>query len=399
MSDGRLPVRPNLDQLKHQAKDLLREMKRERANAKLSDAQFALARRYGVVSWPRLALACRLTDAIWRDDVNAVRALVTKHPPLLHEMARGTEKCSWGPPMTYAANLGRDRIIEMLRALGANDFTSALARALLQGKIDTARLLEKLGARPPRGAAVGCAEALNDRGLAYVLDFGGDLSDGDGNPLATVAMTLETYTRRPDGKHRCLELLAAHGVALPDTAAMAIHRGRIDLLEELLRRDPNLLTTTLRYQDIYPLQLGCHADESLGLHGTPLIGATLLHMCVDYDEIDIARWLLDRGMPVDVRADVDSDGFGGHTALFGCVVSYPHLNKRQQDASFARLLLDRGADPNARASLGKRVRFGDDESLHEYRDVTPLAWGERFHARELVSAAAMRSITERGGHT
>jgi hypothetical protein len=49
--------------------------------------------------------------------------------------------------------------------------------------------------------------------------------------------------------------------------------------------------------------------------------------------------------------------------------------------------------------LGKRVRFGDDESLHEYRDVTPLAWGERFHARELVSAAAMRSITERGGHT
>jgi hypothetical protein len=104
-------------------------------------------------------------------------------------------------------------------------------------------------------------------------------------------------------------------------------------------------------------------------------------------------------MPVDVRADVDSDGFGGHTALFGCVVSYPHLNKRQQDASFARLLLDRGADPNARASLGKRVRFGDDESLHEYRDVTPLAWGERFHGRELVSAAAMRSITERGGHT
>src|SRR5205823_3264305 len=111
---------------------------------------------------------------------------------------------------------------------------------LLQGQIETARLLEKLGARPPRGAAIGCAEALNDRGMKYVLDYGGDLAD-DRHPLAAVAMTLETYSRNPDGKHRCFELFAARGVELPDTAAMAIHRGRIDLLEQLLQRDPALL--------------------------------------------------------------------------------------------------------------------------------------------------------------
>ena len=46
--------------------------------------------------------------AIWRDDVERVRALVTKHPHLLHEMARGTKECNWGPPMSYAANLGRE---------------------------------------------------------------------------------------------------------------------------------------------------------------------------------------------------------------------------------------------------------------------------------------------------
>jgi len=103
-------------------------------------------------------------------------------------------------------------------------------------------------------------------------------------------------------------------------------------------------------QEIFPPELGCHADESLGLVGTPLVGATLLHMCVDYDEIEIARWLLDRGLPVDARADVDAGGFGGHTALFGCVVSMPHTNGRQKEAAFARLPLDRGADPNARAS-------------------------------------------------
>ncbi len=67
---------------------------------------------------------------------------------------------------------------------------------------------------------------------------------------------------------------------------------------------------------------GCH-DEIQATHGTPLAGATLLHMCADYDEIEIARWLLDRGMNVDEPATVDAEGFGGHTALFATVVSQP----------------------------------------------------------------------------
>jgi hypothetical protein len=36
--------------------------------------------------------------------------------------------------------------------------------------------------------------------------------------------------------------------------------------------------------------------------------------------------------------------------------------------------------------------------MHEYRDVTPLSWGERFHRRVFVSETAMRLIAERGGH-
>src|SRR5215831_14996415 len=126
MSERHLPVHPNLDQLKHQAKDLLPDLKRERPDAKLADAQFALARSYGVASWPRLVLACRLVDAIWRDDAGAVRELVTKHPELLHEMARGTKACNWGPPLSYAANLGRDNIIATLSALGSTDLTQAM---------------------------------------------------------------------------------------------------------------------------------------------------------------------------------------------------------------------------------------------------------------------------------
>jgi hypothetical protein len=63
----------------------------------------------------------------------------------------------------------------------------------------------------------------------------------------------------------------------------------------------------------------------------------------------------------------------------------------------ARLLLDSGANPNARASIRKGLAFARDKSVHEYRDVTPLGWGLRFHDQSYVSQAAMRLIAERGG--
>jgi hypothetical protein len=127
-------------------------------------------------------------------------------------------------------------------------------------------------------------------------------------------------------------------------------------------------------------------------------------MAVDYDELEIARWLLAHGMDVDLRAAVDGDGFGGHTALFSTVVSQPnfwmnHLGKPPA-APFTQLLLDHGANPNARASLRKQLHPGyGPDTMHEYRNVTPLAWGERFHRRIFVSEVAMGLIAERGGHS
>jgi hypothetical protein len=111
----------------------------------------------------------------------------------------------------------------------------------------------------------------------------------------------------------------------------------------------------------------------------------LLHICVDFDEIEIGRWLIEHGADVNTRAEIDADGFGGHTALFGCVVSQSYLCGRQRDPAFTRLLLDGGADPNARASLRKQLRFVPDETMHEYRDVTPRAWGRHFHAQRITT--------------
>lgn len=413
MADRHFPVRPNLEQLKHQAKDLLRAIRGGEASAiatlaeyhprgleperiRLADAQHTLARSYGLPSWRRLVLACRMTDAIWRGDADAVRELVLKYPRLLEEDARGVVG-NWGPPMSYAANLGRETIVAMLRDLGAKDLQHAFDRACLQGQLDTARRLYAMGARPEAGSVMGPAETQSGSGMALLLELGAEISDQHGDRLAPVAMVLETYCRNPIGKHRCLELFAEHGIELPDTAPMAVHRGRLDLLEESLRRDPALLTRTFPHDQIYPPELGCHQDQSLALHGTPLAGSTLLHLCVDSDELEIARWLVDRGADVNGKADIDGEGFGGHTPIFGCVVSQPFRVGLRRDDSFARFLLDRGADPSVRASLRKRLRFVEDEAMREYRDVTPLSWGNRFHDQAWVNRKAMALIKERGG--
>lgn len=455
-----LPVRPDLDQLKHQAKELLRRIRRGEPEAiaefnafhptliaqatptttpdqekkgagrrasvlvrkvkgtrrdaggtpavpvKLGEVQLALARSYEAASWPRLVQCCKLIDAIWLDDVDAVRDLVAKHPNLLHEHA-GIRNSNWGPPMTYAANLGRARIIKMLYEMGARDLESAIDRAVLQSKIGTARMLHGLlgSPPPPEGALGGPAYTLSVTGTALVLEFGGRVVDEKGHRLAPVDVVLETDSRNPSAKHQILELYVQHGFELPATPTMALHRGRIDLLEEHLRRDPQLLQRTFTHEEIYPPDLGCH-DEVLATQGTPLAGTTLLHMCADYDEMEIARWLLERGMDPNAKAAVDADGFGGHTALFATVVSQPNFwmnySRQLQVAPFTQLLLDHGADPNVRASLRKKLHPGygpkyDAGKLYEYRNVTALGWGRQFHARVFVSEPAMNLIAERGG--
>ena len=417
--DRLLPVRPNLDQLRNQAKDLLRRIRNNDPEAlaefnsfhpeapldptqiKLGDAQLALARSYGASSWPRLVQSCKLIDAIWRDDLEQVRDLVTKHPNLLHENA-GIRNKNWGPPLSYAANLGRNEIIKMLYDLGARDLQRAIDRALLQSKIDTARMLHEMMGSPPLPDDVlgGPAYTLSATATELALELGIKVVDENGKRLAPVDVVLETDSRKPEAKHKILELYAQHGLDLPDTPVMALHRGRIDLLADHLRRDPQLLQRTFTHEEIYPPDLGCH-DEVLATQGTPLKGTTLMHLCADYDELEIARWLLEQGMNPNVRAAVDEDGFGGHTALFCTVVSQPNFwmnyGGQPQVAPFTELLLDHGADAGIRASLRKKLHPGygpryDVENTYEYRDVTAVEWGRRFHAKVFVSEPAMKLI-------
>jgi len=425
VSIRRLPVRPDLDQLKNQAKELLAAIHagesaalaefREHhpnaaldpANVKLADAQVVLARMYQAASWMRVVQAVKLTDAIWSDDLRAVLDLVTQNRNLLFEETAIRKDSNWGPPMTYAANLGRDRIIQALHEAGATDHRSAWGRAVLQGKIETAKLLLTMLGNPvmPGDCLGGPAYTLSVEGTLYALGVGARVYDDKGKLLAPVDIVLETDSRKPAAKHKILELYEQHGVLYPDTPTMALHRGRIDLLASHLRRDPQLLSRTFSHREIYPSEMGC-LDPINATVGTPLGGTTLLHMCVDYDEMEIALWLLDQGMDVNARSAVGASGFGGYTALFSTVVSQPNfwMNYGKRGpfiAPLTSLLFERGADPNIRASIWKQLHPGHakhaDGARREYHNVTALSWGRRFHASIFVSEPALRLIEAAGG--
>jgi hypothetical protein len=435
MPSRRLPIRPDLEQVRHQAKDLLKAFRRGDAeaaadfaffhpepekvtaeSAKLADAQLVLARSYEASSWTRLVQGCELIDAIWEDDVDTVRRLVRASPNLLTEHATIRDS-NWGPPLSYAANIGRDRIIRLLYDLGARDLEYALDRAVLQSRVSTAAMLHELmgNPTPPDDAFGGAAYTLSVAGTEFLFRVGARVRFADGRQSAPVETAIGSDSRNPDAKRRILELYAEHGYVYPDTPIMVFHRGRFDLLERHLRRDPGLIGRRFAIEEIFPPEVGCHHPAYQAM-GTPVDGGTLLHLAVYWDELDMAQWLLDRGADVNAGASTRADGFGGWTPLFNSVVSQAGFwmnfkggwTQRPQDARFTELLLAHGADPNVRASIRMRLGSGHgDTRFREFRDVTPLSWGRRFGLQEpegeryreriFVNDEALRAVEAHGG--
>ncbi len=94
-------------------------------------------------------------------------------------------------------------------------------------------------------------------------------------------------------------------------------------------------------------------------------------------------------------AAVDGAGFGGHTPLFHTTVTLVIKTD-----TLARLLLQRGADPNARATFRKALRLNDDfekESAREYHDITPIGFARQFQEQGWINEAAIRAIEAYGG--
>ena len=115
-----LPARPDLDQLRHQARDLLRAAQRgdPEATARiravagrivLSSAQLALAREYGFASWAKLKLEVERRDALNSRDLSRLTSLLAEHPELATaKMEHWCDHQLGADPLSYMAMLRFD---------------------------------------------------------------------------------------------------------------------------------------------------------------------------------------------------------------------------------------------------------------------------------------------------
>jgi ankyrin repeat protein len=406
-----LPEHPDLKHLKDQAKDLLRAGQA----ASLANAQFQVARQYGFASWPKLKAHVeslqtigQLKQAIDSNDLERVRQMMTRKPEL-HRAPLGYGK---NGPLTWLAEcrVPREAPSEARLAMArwmienGSDVHQGGDGPLMRAALADMRIpmMELLVAH---GADVNalwdghypiiCApcETVAPRALKWLLDHGADPRAAARECGSPLNMLVCTYSRNAKGKNACLEVFADSGFALPDTPAMALHRGRLDLLDGHLGRDPLLLEHRFQESEIFPAELGIKPGD--GLHVTPVFGGTLLHLAIEYDDIDVARWLIERGADVNARAALDADGFGGHTPLFHAAVTLA-----APDASTARLLLERGANPNARATIRKQLRdmgHPEKEMMREFHNVTPIGYARQFQEPAWVNGPAITAIAERGG--
>ena len=135
-------------------------------------------------------------------------------------------------------------------------------------------------------------------------------------------------------------------------------RGRLDSLAEQIDADPTLVN-----RPFPELDCGKTGGRSLTVQG-----GTLLHVAAEYCHLAAATLLLNRGADVNARAAVDEAGVGGHTALFHAVTQF-------DDGGFqvTQLLIERGADLAVRLKLP-----GDYERPGEIVECTALGYALLF---------------------
>jgi ankyrin repeat protein len=204
-------------------------------------------------------------------------------------------------------------------------------------------------------------ENLEPEPLKWLLDHGADPNRGNPrDPGTALDYVIQTYPRHPKRLSACIELLLAAGghTRYDVPGVLALLLGRTGQLAALLDTDRALL------QRRYP-ELDCGPSSG----NISLRGATLLHVAAEYGFLDAERLLLDRGADVNARADTDANGVGGQSAIFHALAHFTGTNPE-----ITQLLIDRGADLTIRARVpGHGASAGTflDVSATEYAATLP----------------------------
>jgi ankyrin repeat protein len=393
-----LPDRPNLRHLKDQAKDLLRAGKA----ASLAEAQFQTARLYGFASWPKLKAHVesfeetgQLKQAIDTNDLASVKTMMTRNPAL-HSAPLGygedgpltwVAECRvpWEPPgpvrlamaewmITHGSDVHQGGDGPLMRAALNDSRIPMMALLVGHGADVNARWH---GHFPIIFAP---CESMDPAALKWLLDHGANPNCRDhgyefgGHPYPGTALDylIACYGRSVERLSACIDvLLEAGGETRFNTpAVMALLRDRLDNLAELIDAEPGLVNK--RFPD---LDCGQTGGRNLLLQG-----GTLLHVAAEYGNVAAVALLLDRGAEVNARATVDEAGVGGQTAIFHAVTQFD-----DDGLPVAQLLVERGAD------LAIRVKLpGAYERPGEIVDCTPLGYALLFGESHRRTVARLR---------
>jgi ankyrin repeat protein len=375
-----LPERPNLRHLKDQAKDLLKAGEAE----SLTEAQFKIARLYGFASWPKLKEHVdsleeigQLKLAIDTNDLERVKSLMTRNPEL-HRAPLGYNK---NGPLTWVAECrvpwevpGPTRLAmaEWIIEHGSDVHQGGdgpLMRAALFGhRIPMMELLVAHGADVNAEwngyfpIIFAPCETVQPEAIKWLLEHGANPNcarKGRKYPETALGYVIGTYGRSAQ-LGECMDILVeAGGVTKYDLPpVLDLLRGRLDLLAKHLDADRALVDR--RFPE---LDFGTTGARLLKLQG-----ATLLHVAGEYGNMEAAKLLLERGADVNARAMVNESGVGGQTPIFHAVTQF-----FDGGLPMTQLLVDRGADLSVRAKLP-----GHYERPDEVVECTPLGYAMRF---------------------